>query len=63
MLGEFGRGILIDVHGQKKQPNNFLRGTKNGKTVRDLIDLYGEAAVIVCKNSAIQKFLIFFDNL
>lgn len=40
----FGRGLLVDIHGQAADPNAIFRGTRNGKTVAHLIDRFGPAA-------------------
>ncbi|HEV3437936.1 MAG TPA: hypothetical protein VG122_11280 [Gemmata sp.] len=38
---KFGRGILLDIHGQGEFPGSICRGTQNGKTVTLLRDRYG----------------------
>jgi N-formylglutamate amidohydrolase len=38
--------LLIDVHGQSAEPNAVVRGTRNGATVRSLIERGGVAALI-----------------
>ena len=45
VLDDFGRGILIDIHGQSKYPNTVIRGTRNGQTVTHLLETYGEQAL------------------
>jgi N-formylglutamate amidohydrolase len=40
----YGKGLLLDLHGQGSQPENVIRGTQNGKTVSLLIQRYGEKA-------------------
>lgn len=40
----YGRGLLLDVHGQGQMKDAVLRGTKDGKTVGLLIRRYGEKA-------------------
>jgi hypothetical protein len=38
-------GLLIDVHGQKKDPSVVMRGTQNGRTVARLLERAGVPAV------------------
>jgi N-formylglutamate amidohydrolase len=38
---KFGRGLLLDIHGQGQFPDAICRGTQNGKTVRVLKERYG----------------------
>lgn len=40
----YGRGLLLDVHGQGSVRDTVFRGTKNGQTVRALIERFGEPA-------------------
>jgi N-formylglutamate amidohydrolase len=42
---EFGRGLLLDVHGQGAFNDAICRGTQNGKTVTVLKDRFGWPAV------------------
>jgi N-formylglutamate amidohydrolase len=42
---EFGRGLLLDIHGQGEFNHAICRGTQNGKTVTALKDRYGWPAV------------------
>ena len=42
---KFGRGILLDIHGQGEFPDSICRGTQNGKSVTVLRDRFGWAAV------------------
>lgn len=42
---QFGRGLLLDVHGQGDYPDAICRGTQNLKTVTLLKDREGRAAV------------------
>lgn len=37
----FGRGLLLDIHGQGQFPDAICRGTQNGKTVTVLKDRFG----------------------
>lgn len=38
---KFGRGLLLDIHGQGEHRGAICRGTQNGKTVKLLNDRYG----------------------
>lgn len=40
----YGRGLLLDVHGQGAMKDTIIRGTRDGKTVGLLIQRYGEKA-------------------
>ncbi len=40
----FGRGLLLDIHGQGSARDTIFRGTQNGKTVKLLVDRFGEKA-------------------
>ncbi len=40
-----GRGLLLDIHGQKREPNAIVRGTRNGETVRALLKTHGDEAL------------------
>jgi N-formylglutamate amidohydrolase len=42
---QYPAGLLIDVHGQKKDPNVVMRGTQNGRTVERLLARAGTGAV------------------
>jgi len=42
---KFGRGLLLDIHGQGVHPDTICRGTQNGKTVSLLKERFGWAAV------------------
>jgi N-formylglutamate amidohydrolase len=42
---EFGRGLLLDIHGQGEFNDTICRGTQNGKSVTLLKDRFGWAAV------------------
>ena len=42
---EWGRGLLLDIHGQGTQVEMIYRGTNNGKTVASLIEKFGMAAL------------------
>lgn len=41
----FGRGLLLDVHGQGTTPHAIYRGTQNGKTTAHLIKKFGRASL------------------
>ena len=41
----WGRGILLDIHGQGSARDTLFRGTQNGKTVSLLVQRYGEKAL------------------
>lgn len=38
-------GLLVDIHGQSKERNAIFRGTGDRRTVRHLIDTWGESAL------------------
>jgi N-formylglutamate amidohydrolase len=42
---KYPAGLLIDVHGQKKDPTVLMRGTRNGHSVERLLERAGVAAV------------------
>lgn len=42
---EWGRGLVIDLHGQAADKDAIFRGTNDFKTTRHLIDRYGAGAV------------------
>lgn len=42
----WGRGLLLDIHGQARFPGQVIRGTANGRTVRSLVERFGEKAVV-----------------
>jgi N-formylglutamate amidohydrolase len=42
--GTYGRGLLLDIHGQAKTADTVYRGTQNGKTVALLRQRFGEKA-------------------
>jgi len=43
---QFGDGLVLDIHGQSSAPDTVFRGTQNGKTVRSLVERFGERAHI-----------------
>jgi N-formylglutamate amidohydrolase len=40
----YGRGLLLDLHGQGRMNDTVIRGTRDGKTVSLLMQRYGEKA-------------------
>ena len=42
---DWGRGLLLDIHGQGAEVDVVYRGTNNGKTVMSLLDQFGEQAI------------------
>lgn len=45
VLAKWGRGILLDIHGQGAKSNAIIRGTSNGRTVVALTKNFGEPAL------------------
>jgi N-formylglutamate amidohydrolase len=43
--GKYPAGLLIDVHGQVKDPEVLMRGTRNGRTITQLLERAGAPAV------------------
>jgi len=43
---DWGRGLLLDVHGQKDAVDTIYRGTADGKTVTLLTKRFGRAALV-----------------
>jgi N-formylglutamate amidohydrolase len=43
---DFGRGLLIDIHGQAADAAAIYRGTQNLKTTKTLIDRFGTEALV-----------------
>ncbi len=43
---DWGRGILIDMHGQAAQADAVFRGTQNGKTVSDLQKTFSSKVLV-----------------
>jgi N-formylglutamate amidohydrolase len=41
----WGRGLLLDVHGQGAESDGVFRGTADGKTVKALTDRFGRTAL------------------
>lgn len=46
VIQRWGRGLLLDIHGQAAEPEAIFRGTQNGKTVTHLVKRFGEEALI-----------------
>lgn len=44
--GQWGRGLLLDIHGQGVQADGIFRGTRDGKSVVDLLKREGEPALL-----------------
>lgn len=42
---DYGRGLLLDIHGQGSAPDTIIRGTVNGKSVAHLVDRFGRPAL------------------
>lgn len=45
VLERWGRGLLVDIHGQATETNAIFRGTADGLTVTNLLARFGEAAL------------------
>ena len=43
---EYGRGLLLDLHGQGAEADTIFRGTQNGKSCSVLTQRFGKAAVV-----------------
>jgi N-formylglutamate amidohydrolase len=41
----WGRGLLLDIHGQAAEANVIFRGTRHGKSVADLMQRFGQQAL------------------
>jgi N-formylglutamate amidohydrolase len=42
---KWGRGLLLDIHGQSRFPDTIVRGTVNGNAVKSLLARFGEPAL------------------
>lgn len=42
----FAAGLLIDIHGQRKMPDDLMRGTLDGRSVSRLLARAGPAAIV-----------------
>lgn len=47
---KWGRGLLLDIHGQGAEPETIFRGTDNGKSVSALRRSFGEEALTGAKS-------------
>lgn len=45
VIKRWGRGILLDIHGQGSKPKVIFRGTQNGRTTTHLIKKFGKEAL------------------
>ena len=45
VIQHWGRGLLLDVHGQAAEPKAIFRGTQNGSTVTHLVKRFGPEAL------------------
>ena len=45
VIGQYGRGLLLDIHGQSSIPDQVLRGTKNGLSTTQLLDDFGSPSL------------------
>lgn len=45
VTARWGRGVVLDIHGQASQPGVVFRGTQNGKTVAHLLQQSGREVV------------------
>ena len=63
VTARWGRGVVLDIHGQASQPGVVFRGTQNGKTVSHLLSRSGREAVhgetSLFGQLAIQGFAVF----
>ena len=41
----WGRGLLLDIHGQAAETNVVFRGTRHGKSVTNLVRRFGRQAL------------------
>ncbi len=46
IVRRWGRGTLIDIHGQATEPRGIFSGTQNGKTTTHLTNQFGREALI-----------------
>ena len=45
VIARWGRGVLLDIHGQAAEPKMIIRGTQNGKTTSHLVRRFGLEAL------------------
>jgi N-formylglutamate amidohydrolase len=60
---EWGRGLLLDIHGQGNQAEAIYRGTGNGKTVMSLTQRFGTEAITGTKSIFSQLELMGYKVL
>jgi N-formylglutamate amidohydrolase len=60
---EWGRGLLLDIHGQGAQAEAIYRGTGNGKTVASLTQRFGTQPIIGSKSIFSQLELMGYKVL
>ncbi len=46
IANRWGRGVLLDIHGQGAKPDSIFRGTQNGKTTKHLISRFGRESLV-----------------
>tara|TARA_R110002072_G_scaffold146075_1_gene292790 strand:- start:46874 stop:48421 length:1548 start_codon:yes stop_codon:yes gene_type:complete len=46
VIERWGRGVLLDIHGQSADKKAIIRGTQNGKTTRHLINRFGRQSLV-----------------
>lgn len=46
VIERWGRGVLIDLHGQAAEPRAIFRGTQNGETTKHLVNRFGRESLI-----------------
>lgn len=46
LIKRWGRGLLLDVHGQASEPDAIIRGTRNGRTITHLVSRFGRESMI-----------------
>lgn len=46
VIERWGRGILLDIHGQSAETKAIIRGTQNGKTTKHLINRFGRQSLV-----------------
>lgn len=50
---QYGRGLLLDIHGQSAQPGDVLRGTNDGLTTTELTNEFGPDPTLNGPNSIV----------
>jgi len=46
VMERWGRGVLLDLHGQSAKPDAIFRGTQNGKTTSHLTERFGTESLL-----------------